>query len=414
MTIIEWSKSLLRPGRGGTIALIASFWAWCALLSFPLIGTTYDERSFHFGPDSAALVWQVSGLALFVAAATLADPARWLSVVGRLGLPQIAILAIFVLSLVLQLHDEESSILTGIFYTCIFLVAAVSLSVLWTMAPADLEMCMLGAAVILCSFGITALAISGIPEARDVGGLHKNAFATPLFAAFILSQFRPGLLGFAVRVLCAAMVALVSSRFALVGSALAMVLYEFTLEPLSRRNLLVLILALVAGIVFWPQIADIMALDDPTRGFGSGATGREEIWSDAFAAITDDPFGIGFKRTIGNEAGHNGYLKTLVEFGVIGGGLIIFFFACSVFAAAFDAAILSGATGQQRRFACARFGGMVALSFAAFFQPQLFNLGDAFGMSLLFFLFRPSLFKTRAGAAADRAAGRSLQVKEEF
>src|SRR3974390_2994730 len=245
MTIIEWSKSLLRYGRGGSIAIIASLWVWCALLSFPLIDTTYDVENFHAEFGSSGLAWQIPGLALFATATALLDPGRWLSIAGRLSFSKIAILAIVLLSLLLQLHDEERAILTGILYTCIFLVPACSLSVVGTMAPADLEMCMIGAAVILCCFGITALAVLGIPEQRDVGGIQANVFAIPLLAGFIFSQFHMGMLGIVVRVLCFSMVVLVSSRFAVIGCILAMVLYQFTFEPLGRGKIALLILALV-------------------------------------------------------------------------------------------------------------------------------------------------------------------------
>jgi hypothetical protein len=51
----------------------------------------------------------------------------------------------------------------------------------------------------------------------------------------------------------------------------------------------------------------------------------------------------------------------------------------------------SGKDRQLHRFACARFGGLVALAFAVFFQPQLLNFGDAMGITILFLLFRPRM-----------------------
>jgi hypothetical protein len=383
----------IRRDRIGTIAVTFSFWTWCVFLSFPLLNATQDSAEFNaeFVYNGASLAWQIPGLALFMIAAFLAYPARLLSMLGRLGFSQIAVLAIFVLSLALQFHDEDGHILTGIFYTCIFLVVALSVPVLWTMAPADLERCMTGAAVILCCFGITAIAAFGIPAGRDVGGIQANLFAVPLLAGFIFSLFRAGITGIVVRVLCFSMVALVSSRFTVIGSAITLLLYQFTFEPLRGGKIPLLILTLVASIVFWPQIAGIMALDDPTRGLASGASGRDELWYGALTTIAQNPIGIGFKRTLGNESGHNGYLKTLVEFGVVGGGLIIFFVGRELVVAGVEAVRSAGKDRQQYRFACARFGGLAALAFGAFFQPQLFNLGDAFGVSLLFFFFKPKM-----------------------
>jgi hypothetical protein len=128
------------------------------------------------------------------------------------------------------------------------------------------------------------------------------------------------------------------------------------------------------------------------------------------------PFGIGFKRTIGDESGHNGYLKILLEFGIIGGCLIIFCVGCILVMAGIDAVGRSGKDRQQHRFACARFGGLVALAFGALFQPQLFNLGDAFGISLLFLLFRPkirrktSVASVRSGASERAETARHLST----
>lgn len=404
----------MRDDRIGTVAVTISVWAWCALLSFPMIAADQDltELAHAYTSSGAVLIAQIAGLALFLIAICLSRLARAPHPLGRLRFAQIAILTIFFLSLALQLHDEESRTMIGILYTCIFLATALALSVLWTMAPDDLTTCMTGAAVILCSFGIAAIAVLGMPQGRSIGNIQPNLFATPLLAGFIFSQFRPGLIGVAVRILCFAMVALVSSRFAVLGCIAAFVLHELTLKPLSLGKLPLLVVALIAGVAFWPQITAILALDDPTRDLSSGFSGRDAYWEGSLAAITEHPFGIGFKRTIGDESGHNGYLKILLEFGIIGGCLIIFCVGCILVMAGIDAIGRSGKDRQQQRFACARFGGLVALAFGALFQPQLFNLGDAFGISLLFLLFRPrirrktSLAPVRSGRFVSPLEGR--------
>jgi O-antigen ligase len=316
---------------------------------------------------------------------------------------QVAIFLIVYLSLALQLHDDEAATFMGILYTCLLLVTASILSVLWTLASDDLERCMSVASVILCLFGISAIVILGLPQNRNVGNIQPNLFAAPLLAGFIFSQFRAGPVGIVVRILCLGMVALVSSRFALIGCISALVIHELTFNPLSPGKIPALVIALVGGILFWPQIASVMALDDPTRDVSSGFSGRDDHWQAALAAITEHPFGIGFKRAIFDESGHNGYLKTLLEFGIVGGGLIIFFLGCNLVMAGIDAARSSGKTRQQHRFACARFGGLVALAVGAFFQPQLFNLGDAFGISLLFLLFKPKMAPISDHSLAGKA-----------
>jgi O-antigen ligase len=273
-----------------------------------------------------------------------------------------------------------------------------TLSVLWTLASADFERCMTVASVIFCLFGISAIAILGWPKGRNIGSIQPNLFAAPLLAGFIFSQFRAGPIGVIVRILCFGMVALVSSRFAFIGCIIAMVMHELIFNPLSPRKIPALIIAVVAGIIFWPQIIGVLALDDSTRDLSSGLAGRDELWRGALATIAENPFGIGFKRTIGNESGHNGYLKTLLEFGIVGGGLIIFLVGCILIIAGVEAVTSSAKDPRRRRFACARFGGLAAMAFGAFFQPQLLSLGDPFGISLLFLLFRP-----KPNAGPDRS-----------
>lgn len=373
------------------IAVSVAFWAWCALISYPMIHDSYDlaELVHEFASSRTAAIGQAAGLCMFLTTVCIAYPARLRSAIGNLGLAQLAILLIVYLSFALQLHGPEAATLTGIFYTGLLVATALTLSVLWTLDPDDFEKCMGVASVILCLFGISAIAILGWPKGRNIGGIQPNLYAAPLLVAFIFAQFRPGVFGVLVRTLCFGMVALVSSRFALIGCVAALVLYELTFNSRSLWNILALIMALVAGALFSSEIASVLGLDDSTRGLSSGFSGRDEYWYGALAAIADSPLGIGFKRAIGDESGHNGYLKTLLEFGVIGGGLMILLLACSIVMAGIEAIRSSGITRQQHRFACARFGGLVALSFGAFFQPQLLSLGDTFGVAFLFLLFKP-------------------------
>lgn len=402
----------LRDRRIPAIAASVSFWAWCALLSYPMISSNADlaEISHTYTTDRTAVICQAAGLLLFLTTMCLAYFSRISSTIRSLNPAQIAIFLIIYLSFALQLHDDATATFTGIFYTCLLLVTALTLSLLWTPASDDLGRCMSVASVILCLFGITALAILGLPQDRNVGNIQPNLFAAPLLAGFIFSQFRAGAIGIVVRALCFGMVALVSSRFALIGCILALVIHELTFNPLSPGKFPALIIALVAGILFWPQIVSILALDDSSRDLSSGFTGRDEYWHLALEAITDHPFGIGFKRAIGDESGHNGYLKTLLEFGVVGGGLIIFLIGCVIVIVGVEAVRPSGKDRQQHRFACARFGGLVALAFGAFFQPQLLSLGDAFGMSFLFLLFKPKMNSISDCSPASGTARKAINL----
>ena len=398
----------LRNQRMPAIAVLISFWAWTGLLCFPMIGLSVSLAGIPagFASGGIVLIGQTAGLALFMITTALTNFPRVISSPGRWNPAQIAIILIFYLSLTLQFHDDEMSTLSGIAYTCLLILTSLVLSVPWTLAPADLEKCLSVASVILCLFGISAMMILGLPQGRNVGDIQPNLFAAPLLVGFIFSQFRAGMTGVAVRIMCLSMVAMVSSRFALVGCTTALVLHELTFKPLSPWKIAALIMTLIAGLLFWQEIISLLALNDPARDLSSGFTGRDEYWFHALAGIANHPFGIGFKRTTALESGHSGYLKTLAEFGIIGGGLIIFLIVCVIALAGFEAVRSSGKDPQQHRFACDRFGGLVALAFGASFQPQLLSLGDAFGMSFLFLLFKP-----RSNPAFSRALTTNMARK---
>jgi hypothetical protein len=378
-----------------SLAASLAFCAWCGLLCYPMITMQVDLSVVHQFNDPRSptvLICQAIGLVLFITTICVSHFGYFGLNIRRFNFPQLGIFLIIYLSFPLQLHDTETAILTGIFYNTLILVAALTLSVIWTIPPEHLERCISVASVILCLFGICAIAILGWPGGplgRNVGSIQPNLFAAPLLVAFIFSLFRPGIVSVIVRVLSLGMIVLVSSRFALIGCIVATAVFELTFRPLSPTKILTIVAVMVAALILWPEIKSVMAIDDSDRGLSSGFTGRDQLWYKAMAAISDHPFGIGFKRAIFDEAGHNGYLKTILEFGVAGGGLIIFFMACNIALAGFEAIVSLGNKSRQHRFASARFAGLVALSFGAFFQPQLFSLGDVFGISVLFLLFKP-------------------------
>ncbi|MBR0964117.1 O-antigen ligase family protein [Bradyrhizobium diazoefficiens] len=398
------SATMANPNasRPQTVAVLVAFWAWCVLLSFPMIGMTEDfaDVPTAFGSGGGVLLGQIAGLVLFVLTLALARPVQLLSSLGRTSLPQAAIIVIIYLSMVLQLQGEEGSTLIGIFYTTLLLVTALTLSAVWTLQLPDLETGFGVASVIFCLFGISALVILGLPENRNVGGIQPNLFAAPLLMAFIFSLFRAGVISIGVRIACFAMIALVSSRFAMIGCVTAFAVYTTAFKRLDSWKIATLVVALMVAIPLWPHIVTILALDDPNRDLSSGFTGRDEYWYSALSTISNHPLGIGFKRATAFESGHNGYLKTLVEFGLVGGGLIIFLFAVTIASAGVDAARSTERASRERRFACARLAGLVALAFGAFFQPQLLSLGDAFGVTLLLLLFRPRTTPAPHGAPA--------------
>jgi O-antigen ligase len=361
--------------------LIGSFLTWCVLLTFP----TLARESALQSDGNAALLYQALGAAQFIAAAILF---RLPGTQIKYDYFQISVLIIVYLSFALQMHGDASPIANGIAYTIALIATIVSLSLISAMPADALERCFGGAAVVLVAFGVSAIALFGWPEGRQLGPIHPNAFGSVMLSAFIFAQFREGALFLLLRMASLILAASVSSRFALIGCLLALVVFEITRKPLSLRVLVFPVLSAACFVLFNQQIVAVLALDDPARNLGSGFTGRDEEWAAGFKAIAEYPFGMGFKRPpLEGGWGHNGYLRIFLEFGVIGGSLINIAVLSIILRALFEAIAGFREDSRLRRFASARAAGLAGLLFATFFQPQMFNLGDMHGISFMLLLF---------------------------
>jgi O-antigen ligase len=358
-----------------------SFATWCFLLTFPMLAVV-GEPGEGIGPVP---LYQMIGAAGFLVVAALFG--RFDDISSRYDNFQTFLITVLFLSLVLQLHDDAASILTGIVFTIAIIVTTVLLSHVSAM-PAEAVARYLGlASIVLAGFGVSSVVLLGWPQDRHVGLIQPNAFGSAMLVAFVFSQFSEGILFLGVRIIGFVLAAAVSSRFAMIGCLLAFLVFEITWKPVNPKLLLLALLLPIGLLVFHDQVSSLLAFDDPSRNLDSGFTGRDERWASSLQAMESNPFGTGFKRAPVEAWGHNGYLKTFVEFGVIGGGLIIASVGCIVAGAVSDAIANSSGDERLRRLASARAAGLVALTFATFFQPQLFNLGDVHGISLALLLF---------------------------
>lgn len=361
-----------------------SLWIWCALLSFSLFTiNTIDLDATR----TEALGYQAVGLLQFILVASAVVPLRAAMSVFRYSSFQLTIVLVILLSLILQFHGSEAAILGGLAYTVALLVVIACLSAVWTLPQDALAVALGGISVIFVTFGLSALAVFGWPHDRVIGTIHPNAFGSVMLAGFVLSQFGGGLMMVGLRAVCLIEAAAVSSRFAVIGCLVAFLTFELTFRPLSLRLPLLGLAALSCLLLFPHALSELLALDDPTRNLDSGFTGRDDLWGLALKGIAEAPLGLGFKRPPLDISGHNGYLRLLLEFGVLGGGLIIASIGCVVATALIETRLTTTHDESLRRFASARAGGLAALMFAAFFQPQLFNLGDVHGLAVMLMLF---------------------------
>jgi O-antigen ligase len=379
--------------RNSTI-LTASFLLWCVLLTYPLMTVSRD-----YGLENRVILYQIIGFGQYAVIAVALYASRMFRLLSGYDHLQNFILLTFLLSIGLQLHGDGALILGGIAYTIALILVILLLSLLFTLPDKAIAGWGGGAAAVFLSFAVVAIALFGWPKDRYVGEIHPNFTGSILLAGFIFAQFRKGLPMLLVKAGCLVLSAVVSSRFAMIGCVLAFLVFEMTFKPLNPRLLLLIGLFAVGGALFSNQLLDVLALDDPARGVNSGFTGRTDEWASALDSLASNPFGVGFKRAVadveGRAIGHNGYLKVLLEFGILGGGLINLAVIAIVLRAPFTAIMSPNGDSVRRRILCARAAGLVALAFASLFQPQIFNFGDAHGISCMLLLFAPRLARAR-------------------
>ena len=152
--------------------------------------------------------------------------------------------------------------------------------------------------------------------------IHPNLLGTIILPAFILAQFGAGKLMTLVKIISVLVAASISSRYCLFGSLVAFLVFQMTFNKFRAKTIALLAVAACMLMVLAQQYTDVLALNDPERGLGSGFTGRENQWTSAFDWLANNPLGAGYKRSEPTAPGRNGFIKLFVEFGVIGGAIL--------------------------------------------------------------------------------------------
>jgi O-antigen ligase len=169
----------------------------------------------------------------------------------------------------------------------------------------------------------------------NIGGINRNSTSALAMAAMIccaLSAHRAirwGGIG-----CCALFAVMVTSR----GSMLAMgvflavyyTLHKGTLRAVWHAALAMIALAAVLLVSTFLKdiiLEDVMKINDPNRGLGTGFTGRVESWREGLEVFWQRPlFGHGFRAQLSGEKGlgaHSGYVTLLIDTGVFGALLAV-------------------------------------------------------------------------------------------
>lgn len=179
--------------------------------------------------------------------------------------------------------------------------------------------------------------------------------------------------------------------------------------------LTVVFLVVMAALIYTDEIegaiVDLLLLDDPYRGLGTGFTGRMESWREALEIFSNNPFfGVGFRThelymtTL--SSAHNGYLAVLAESGAFG--------LASALLLVLVALLRCGRLAMQgRRLAIIAFSATLGYLFLAVFERYFINMGNPTSMLVWMLLLAPdSAFQERsaiAGGALDGTAHSSLE-----
>lgn len=281
----------------------------------------------------------------------------------------------------------------------------------------------------LLSLVVVAVALHGLPETRTVGGVQPNIFAKIGFVGAVLLVLAGRGFGWAWLAVALASALLVNSRGGIVAILMFVgiktcLLLGRNLTRLRLVGIAALSLAMVAsatpmvignrGPVGW-VVEEVFRADDPTRGLGTGLTGRADRWVVALERIGENPvLGYGYQmsaeviqdeyqlREIGQSGAHSGFLNLALDV-----GLPLSLLWCVLLVdVMFDQGrrALSGSVNEDKAAQHASILGFLAASvFFWAIEPVYLSIGHIFGLSFIL-VFSYSLFSEGLPGGAGEAA----------
>jgi hypothetical protein len=353
--------------------------------------------------EEGAVLFQILGVTLFSLSAGL----FFWSAPGPITLAAIDAIMLFAVALSYvagALSQDAYSLL----YTTVFLAAYLSVIVIAQRTTAEeLVVCIRIATIailvlVLSVFGPT-LVTSLMPGLADRWELREAPFGMhPNLAGFVYGGFLvmaansqilkwryDKLLIPIIILLCLAIMLVASARGGLLAIALALAVYtvnELTKGKRSVAYVLAIGLAvLVLSAVYWNHIisyaTEMLDLDSQTRGFGSGGTGRFEIWGDGIDYIASRTWqvfiGSGF-RTAGQMGFpvESSYINLAIESGI---------FMAAIILVALLAILLRNYRKQAKGSSFHRlaFYTLLFAIFQSIFNRYLIAIGNPFSLLLL-------------------------------
>jgi O-Antigen ligase len=193
------------------------------------------------------------------------------------------------------------------------------------------RMIVLAGIVVMAWLAVLAIKL-GLTLWLGIGGINRNTTGFAGLGAMTCCMMSPRKsIRWTAVALAAGLSAAVTSRGSLIALAAFLAAYHISYRGTFRGALDAIFGLCVAGVLalVWPPLHNVVfeqvfMLHDTARGIGSGFTGRLDAWKQALEAFWDQPiFGAGFRVTMHRGRGshgavHSGYLKILVETGLVG------------------------------------------------------------------------------------------------
>jgi hypothetical protein len=165
------------------------------------------------------------------------------------------------------------------------------------------------------------------------------------------------------------------------------------------------VIGVLAGIYFsfaGDYLTRILELDSVSRGFGSGATGRTDLWTKGLESLTADPtliaFGGGLRSSEYSVIGfltENSYITILLDSGIVfGSALIVFMLYTPLRALRLGALPVPGSVpAPNSKNALALFPAyFVFLLIQCFFLRYFIGIGNPTSLMTLFFMVSLSMY----------------------
>lgn len=195
------------------------------------------------------------------------------------------------------------------------------------------------AGYVLAAYLLFLFATLNIRFGSSVGFIQPNQFAKLGLAVMVLGHCSHGKFRHISTALAISAAVVTTSRASILFLVVFLALYHL---PRGRMNLattgigLCSVALLVAadqalGLGYLAQFGDqVLLLEDPTQGVGTGFSGRDDHWRAGLAAAWENPLGFGYNTRQGIDVGgastinaHQGFLNILLDVGVLGLALFI-------------------------------------------------------------------------------------------